>query len=57
MEKQKSLRNIVEWIIALSTAKILPDAVYLISPTWAKSRTKFNPKVQDFERVLDLDCK
>ena len=25
----------------------------LISLTWAKSLTKFNPKMQDFKRVLD----
>ena len=29
----------------------------LISPTWAQSLTKFNPKMQDFKRVLDLNCK
>ena len=29
----------------------------LISPTWAQSQTKFNLKMQDFKRVLDLNCK
>ena len=29
----------------------------LISPTWAKSLTKLNPKKQNFERALDLNCK
>ena len=29
----------------------------LLSPTWAKSLTKFNPKRHDFKRVLDLNCK
>ena len=29
----------------------------LLSPTWAKSLTKFNPKMPDFKRVLDLNCK
>ena len=29
----------------------------LFPPTWAKSLTKFNPKMQDFKRVLDLNCK
>ena len=29
----------------------------LLSPTWAKSLTKFNPKMQDFKHVLDLNCK
>ena len=28
----------------------------LLPPTWAKSPTKFNPKMQDFKRVLDLNC-
>ena len=29
----------------------------LLSSTWAKSLTKFNPKMQDFKRVLNLNCK
>ena len=29
----------------------------LLSPTWAKSLTNFNPKMQDFKDVLDLNCK
>ena len=29
----------------------------LLHPTWANSLTKFNPKLQDFKRVLDLNCK
>ena len=29
----------------------------LLPPTWAKSLTKFNPKKQDFKRVLDLNSK
>ena len=29
----------------------------LLPPTWAKSRTIFNPKVHDFKLVLDLNCK
>ena len=29
----------------------------LLSPTWAKLLTKFNPKMQDFKRDLDLNCK
>ena len=28
----------------------------LFPPTWAKSLTKFNPKMQDFKRALDLNC-
>ena len=29
----------------------------LLPPTWAKSLTKFTPKMQDFKHVLDLNCK
>ena len=29
----------------------------LLPPTWAKPLTKFNRKLQDFKRVLDLNCK
>ena len=29
----------------------------LLSPTWTKSLTKFNHKMRDFKRVLDLNCK
>ena len=29
----------------------------LLSFTWAKSLTKFNPPMQDFKRVLDLHCR
>ena len=29
----------------------------LLPPNWTKSLTKFNPKFQDFKRVLDLNCK
>ena len=28
----------------------------LLSPTWAKSHTKFNLKMQDSKHVLDLTC-
>ena len=47
------------WIGLLFTGKILQEAMYstLLPPIWAKSRTKFNPKMQDFKRVLDLNCK
>ena len=29
----------------------------LLSPTWAKSLTKFNTKMRDFKRVLNYNCK
>ena len=29
----------------------------LLPSTWAKSLTKCNTKMQDFKRVLDLNCK
>ena len=28
----------------------------LLPPTWAKSLTNFNIKMQDFKRVFDLNC-
>ena len=31
--------------------KILQEEMYFASSTWAESFTKFNPKIQDFERV------
>ena len=37
--------------------KILQEAMYLASLTWAKSLTKFNPQIQDFKRVLYLISK
>ena len=30
---------------------------FSLTSTWAKPLTKFNPKMQDFKRVLDLNCK
>ena len=41
----------------LFTDKILQEVMYLTSPIWAKSRTEFNHKMQNFTRVLDLNCK
>ena len=41
----------------LFIAEILHEAMYLNFPTWAKSLTKFNPKMQDFKHVLNLNCK
>ena len=29
----------------------------LLPPTRAKSRTKSNPQMQDFKRILDINCK
>ena len=29
----------------------------LLPPTWTKTRAKFNPKVQNFKHVFDLNCK
>ena len=44
MTKQKSLRNIVEWIILLLTAAILQEQCTLLPPTWTKSRTNLTQK-------------
>ena len=38
----------------------LQEAVHqctILPPTGAKSLTKFNPKMQDFKRDMDLNCK
>ena len=56
MTKQKSLWNIFEWIILLFTAKILQETMQLSSP-YLGQITKFNTKMQDFKRALDLNCK
>ena len=37
--------------------KILQKALYLAPLMWAKSLTKLNPKMQDFEGVLLKACK
>ena len=29
----------------------------LLPPTWAKALTKFNPNIQDYKHVLELNCK
>ena len=39
----------------LFTAKVLQEAMYLTFPTWTESLTKFNLKMQDFKRVLNLN--
>ena len=31
--------------------------MHFTSPTWVKSLAKFNLKMQDFKRVLGLNCK
>ena len=36
---------------------MLHEEMYLAFPTWAKSLTKFNPKMQNFKRALGLNCK
>ena len=34
------------------------NIMYVTSPyTWAKSLIKYNPQMQDFKRILDLNCK
>ena len=52
--KNLYVKSFSEWLF---TAKILLKAMYLAFPPWAQSLTKFNPKIQDIKRVLDLNCK
>ena len=56
MTKQKYPRQIFEWII-IYCEKYNRRQCTLLSPTWAKSFTTFNPKMHDFKRVLNLTCK
>ena len=57
MIKQKLVKKIFERLLSLLfTAKMLQEAMYFTSPTWAKSLTKFNLKIEDFKSVLDLNC-
>ena len=37
--------------------KNLQEAMHLAYPTWTKPPTKFNPKMQDFKRMVGLTCK
>ena len=54
-DKTISKENIrLDWYLLL---KYCRGQCTLLLPTWAKSLTKFNPKMQDFEQVMDLDCK
>ena len=53
MTKQKPLRKSLRGL--LFTAKILQDAMY-ITITAPNSLLKFNPKMHDLKRVLDLNC-
>ena len=54
MTKQKHQRKILGYHLLL---KYCWSQYTLFPPTWAKSITKFNTKVQDFKRILDLNCK
>ena len=41
----------------LFTAENIAEAMYLIVSPHLGQVTQFNPKMQDFQRVLDLTCK
>ena len=41
----------------LFTTKLLQEAIYFTSSIRTKSLTKFNTKMQDFKRILDLNRK
>ena len=43
-------------VIFRSTANYFKRQCNLLPPTWAKSHTKYNPKLQEFKRVLYLNC-
>ena len=44
------------WLFSWSAANYFKKQCNLLPPTWAKSHTKYNPKLQDFKRVLYLNC-
>ena len=50
-----SKKNI--WLDCYLLLKYCKRQCSLLTSTWAKSLTKSNPKMQDFKRVLDLNCK
>ena len=55
MIKQESLRKnrLVDHYLR---PKYCARQCILLPPIWAKSLTKFNPKMQDFKRAFDLNC-
>ena len=55
MTKQKSLWKSSSGIFF--TAKDIVPYLKLHPITWAKSLTKFNPKMQNFKSVLEFNCK
>ena len=55
MAKQKSIKGYFR-VDYCSLLKYWKRQCILLPPTWAKSLTKFNFKIQDFKRVLVLNC-
>ena len=56
-DKQKSLRKIFEWIIIFCQNVARYDAPYFPLSRPNHLQLKFNSKMQDVKRVLDLNCK
>ena len=56
MTKQKSLKEDLR-VDHYLLLKYYRRQCILLPPTWAKSLTNFKSKMQDFKRVLDLNCK
>ena len=56
MTKQKSLKENLR-VDYYTRLKYCTRQCTSLSPTWAKSLTNFNPKVQEFKCVLELNCK
>ena len=57
MTKQKSLRKIFEWIVIYCCNVARDHAPYFPLPGPNHLQLKFNSKMQDVKRVLDLNCK
>ena len=51
-DKTKSLRKMDYYLLP----KCCTRQCTLLFPSWAKSLTNFNPKTQDFKRIMDLNC-
>ena len=54
--KQKSLRKIFEWIIIYCKNVARDNAPYFLLPGPNHTELKFDSKMQDVKRVLDLNC-
>ena len=55
--KDQNLGKALRKLLFSLLLKILQEAMYFAPPTYAKSLTKLDLKIQDWKSVLDLTCK